>query len=203
LALVHEDPEQLEVVREARARLVTAIDDLRRAIERSLHDGVQQQLVALGVKLQLARQVADTDPVQLHALLDEMRRDAHEALDTVRQLAWEIYPALLLDRGLTETLRAVATRVEADGIGRYPRDVEAAVYFSCLAVLERVPPTQVTIHLQEETRALQLEVRVEGMELEPMLTVADRIGAVGGETTFTQTSIRAVIPLQRGTESPL
>jgi signal transduction histidine kinase len=199
-ALTNDDPDQLEGLRTARARLVAAELGLRRGVERRLHDDVQQQLAALGVKLQLARQLADPGPAELHAALEELREDVHDALDAVRRLAWEIYPALLLDGGLTQALRAVATRVDDDGITRYPRDVEAAVYFSCSAVLERIPATRVAIQLQEDADALRFDIRADGEELEPLPSIADRVAAVGGETTFTPGSIVGVIPLRRGTE---
>jgi signal transduction histidine kinase len=165
--------------------------ELRRAIERSLHDGVQQQLVALGVKLQLA----DLEHPELHAVFEELRQDVHDALDAVRRLAWEIYPALLLDHGVVAALRASGLQVEADADVRYPRDVEAAVYFACLGV----SGSEVAVRLAEADGALRVDVRVDGSVLEPVPGVVDRIGAVGGETTFTPSSLRFVIPLPRGT----
>jgi signal transduction histidine kinase len=103
----------------------------RRAIERTLHDGVQQHLVALAVNLQLARELCDSDPGAVKAFLDELGHDVHDALDDARRLAQAIYPPVLADHGVTEALRAAGVRVEASGIGRYPPDVEAAVYFAC------------------------------------------------------------------------
>src|SRR6478736_1340083 len=109
---------QVEELRASRARVVGAADTLRRGIERDLHDGAQQRLVALAVNLQLARQFADSDPAALKTLLEEIGCDVQQALDDVRQLACRVYPSLLLDRGLVEALRAaasdaaVSTRVE-------------------------------------------------------------------------------------------
>lgn len=183
----------MDDLRATRARLVAAEDDLRRTIERSLHDGIQQQLVALGVKLQLA----DRDHSELHSAFEELRHDVHEALESIRRLAWEIYPALLLDHGLVPALQALPADLEADAIGRYARDIEAAVYFSCLGVVERASAAAVRIRVEEDGDTLRLDIRVEGEELEPLLPVADRIGAVGGETTFTPGSIVGVIPLPR------
>lgn len=188
----------MDDLRAVRARLVAAEGDLRRAIERSLHDGVQQQLVALGVKVQLA----DRDHPELHAVFEELRQDVQAALDTVRKLAWDIYPALLLDHGLVPALRALRADVEADAIGRYPRDVEAAVYFSCVDVLERAPAARATIRLQANAHALGFDIRVDGV-LDSPLGVADRIGAVGGEMTVTPSSIAGAIPLPPGTGRPL
>ena len=182
--------------------MAAAGDDLRRELERRLHDGIQQDLVALAVKLQLASQRAETGPEGLRQLLDELRQDVHAALDDVRQLAWDVFPALLLDRGLVEALRAVPVEVEADSSGRYPRDVEAAVYFSCLDVLARVPATHVTMHIEERAHVLRFELHVDRDGFDPPLSVADRIGAVGGETSFRARSISGAIPLAPGRGSP-
>ena len=174
-----------------RARLVAAEDELRRAIERRLHDGVQQQLIAVGVKVQLA----DSDHPELHSVFDELRQDVHAALDAVRRLAWEIYPALLLDHGVVQALRAAGLRVEGDAGARYSRDIEAAVYFGCLGL----PGSQATVRLEGTKDALRVDVRIDGAVLEPLPGVADRFGAVGGDTTFTPSSMTAVIPLPRDT----
>ena len=133
---------QVEQLRASRARMVAAADAESRRIERDLHDGVQQHLVALAVNLQLARQLADTDPDEAKKLLERIGHDVREALEGVRELAQSVYPPLLLDRGLAEALAAAAsaagipTRVDATGLDRYPPQVEATVYFCCLEALE-------------------------------------------------------------------
>jgi signal transduction histidine kinase len=104
----------------------------RRAFERALHDGVQQQLIALAVNLQLARQLCDTDAEAVGPFLDELGRDVHAALDGVRELANAIYPPVLADHGIVEALRAAGVQVDAAVVGRRPPDVEAAVYFACV-----------------------------------------------------------------------
>ena len=200
-------------LRASRARVVAAGDDLRRAVERDLHDGVQQQLVALAVKLQLARH-PDTDPAALQALLDDMGRDVQDALDDVRRLAWSVYPSLLLDRGLADALRAaaseiaVSTGVEAQGIGRYPADIEAAVYFCCLELLniaaERADPGgRATVRLRQDRCELLLDVCMdlgqgEGLDL---TGAADRVGAVGGLMVKSEDGrtvcVSAAIPVDR------
>src|SRR5205085_9546258 len=130
-----------EELRASRARIVAAADHSRRQIERNLHDGAQQHLVALAVKLGLARQLVDGDPATVATLLEELRADAQTTLTELRELAHGIYPPLLMDRGLGEALRAAANRsvlpanVDAD-VGRFPPDVEAAVYFCCLEALQ-------------------------------------------------------------------
>jgi signal transduction histidine kinase len=174
--------------------------DLRRAIERALHDGVQQQLIALGVKLQLAQEVAEQGDAAVLALLDELVQDVHTALDDVRRLAWEVYPSLLLDRGVLEALReGLSVRVDANGIGRYSRDIEAAVYFSCVEVLG-TRPAGATIRLEDDGRELSFKVEVDGAELEPVPIVAQRIEAVGGRVSFARGSVGAAIPLSRSSQ---
>lgn len=119
-----------------RARLIAAGDEQSRRIERALHDGVQQDLVAASVRLQLARRLAASDLPAAMALLGEIEDDVRGALDRVRSLADEIYPSVLEARGLVDALRGAAFRpkVEAHGIGRYRADVERAVFFLCRAV---------------------------------------------------------------------
>ncbi len=119
-----------------RARLITAGDEESRRIERALHDGVQQDLVAVSVRLQLARRLAASDLPAAMALLGEIEDDVRDALDRVRSLANEIYPSVLEARGLRDALRGAAftVKVEAQGVGRYRADVERAVFFLCRAV---------------------------------------------------------------------
>ena len=104
----------------------------RRAFERALHDGVQQQLLALAVNLQLARELCERDPSAACDALEALRLDVHTALDDVRRLGNAIYPAVLADHGVTEALREAGLRVEAPDVGRYPTEVEAATYFACV-----------------------------------------------------------------------
>jgi signal transduction histidine kinase len=104
----------------------------RRAFERALHDGLQQQLVALAVNLQLARDLCESDPSAVRPFLEELARDVHAALDDARALGQEIYPPVLADHGVAEALRAAGVRVEDPGVGRHPADIEAAIYFACV-----------------------------------------------------------------------
>src|SRR5207248_1243029 len=130
-----------EELRASRSRIVATADQSRRQIERNLHDGAQQHLVALAVKLGLARQLVEADPAAVAGLLEELRADAQATLTELRELAHGIYPPLLMDRGLPEALRAAANRcvlpteVAAD-VARFPPDAEAAVYFCCLEALQ-------------------------------------------------------------------
>lgn len=199
--------------------MVAAGYDLRRAIERELHDGIQQRLIVLAVKLQLARGVAEGDPAALHSLLDELGQDLQEALDEVRRLAWRVYPSLLLDAGIAEALRAAASeaavgvRIEGQAIDRYPPDVEATAYFSCLELFEAAARfadrgSGVTVRLREEPGAFTFEVSVDRTDPEQwkradVSGVRERLGALGGTLTFRSEGARGAahvgsIPLDPG-----
>ena len=142
--LVLENFRLIEDLRSSRLRLVAAQDEERRRLERNIHDGAQQQLVALAVKVRLAEGLVGQDQQRqreaLHGILD----DAQDALENLRDLARGIYPPLLAERGLPEAIEAQARKapfpvtVDHDGVGRYPRDIEAAVYFSVLEALQNV-----------------------------------------------------------------
>ena len=121
-------------------------------IERELHDGPQQDLVALAVNLQLARRLVDADPAAATALLDEMRRDVQEALDGTRELAHRIYPPLLEAGGLGVgvAVRGGERRRSRPSRGRggaaVPPEVAGTVYFCCVEALERTAPGRVDRH---------------------------------------------------------
>ena len=160
---------QVDELRASRARLVAAADAERRQIERDLHDGAQQHLVALAINLQLAQQLVDSDPAATRTLLEELGRDVREALETVRDLAQRVYPPLLVDRGLAEALRAAAsavavrTRVEAEGIDRYAPAAEATVYFGCLEALRNAErhagsEAQATVRVWHDAGTLHFQV---------------------------------------------
>jgi signal transduction histidine kinase len=155
----------------------------RRGLERALHDGVQQDLIAISVRLQFLRQVLETDVAQALELLDEVRADAHEALDRVRRLAGDVYPSLLAVWGLPDSLREAArasgvpVRVVTVGVGRYPVEVESTVYFCCRAALEQAAPGT-ELRLTDEDKALRLEfVPADGTNL---TVLRDLVGAAGG-----------------------
>ena len=194
---------RLEELRASRQRLVAAQDDERRRLERNLHDGAQQNLVALKVKLALAEMAFERDPAKVRALLTQLKGDADEALDTLRDLARGIYPPLLADRGLTAALEAqarkatVAVEVSAEGIGRYPPEVEAAVYFCCLEALQNVQKygqaSQAVLRLQVDGDALSFEVTDDGVGFDPetvrrgsgLQNMEDRLNALGGSLHVT------------------
>jgi signal transduction histidine kinase len=203
---------EVEELRASRARVIAAADAERRRIERDLHDGAQQHFVALSVNLQLARQLADSDPAALTRLLEELGRDVRDALNEVRDLAHRIYPPLLLDRGLTEALREAASavdidaRVEAAELDRYPPEIEATVYFCCLEALQNAARhagrgARATVRVRHERGALRFEVADDGAGFEPdvrppgagLAGMSDRVGAVAGRLTIRSAPGRGTI----------
>jgi signal transduction histidine kinase len=128
----------------SRKRIVEAADDERRRLERNIHDGAQQQLVALSVMARLAETTVDSDKDSARAMVVQAQADAAGALENLRDLARGIYPPLLAEQGLVAALEAQASKsaipvtVEADGLGRYPQEAEAAVYFCALEALQNV-----------------------------------------------------------------
>jgi len=127
-------------VRQSRARIVSNINSARRDIERRLHDGPQQHLVAMAVNLRLAEAAIDADPDAAKEMLEQLRDEVQATVQHLRDLAQTIYPPLLADRGLREALAAASARagvhvgltVDEAADRRYSEDSEAAVYFSCL-----------------------------------------------------------------------
>jgi len=189
---------RLEELRASRQRLVAAQDQERRRIERNLHDGAQQHLVALKVKLGLLKMVAAKDPNRAAALVEELSADADETLETLRDLARGIYPPLLADKGLPAALEAQARKatvpvsVDGDGVGRYAQEVEAAVYFCCLEALQNTQKyagaTSAAISLGVNDGKLSFTVTDDGAGFDPMAAsrgagltnMADRLDALGG-----------------------
>jgi signal transduction histidine kinase len=206
---------ELEDLRSSRARVVSAADHERRRIERALHDGVQQHLIAVAVNVQLARELVGSDPTAAASLLDEMTAEVHEALEDVRLLARTVYPSLLIDRGLVEALRGVAaevaipTRVETTLEGRYSSEVEATAYFCCLRMLEAVgtarPGARAVVRADADAETLRFEIlfdgdeRAEAVRASLPAETADRIGAAGGAVSIStnpdSTRIAFSIPL--------
>jgi signal transduction histidine kinase len=190
---------QVDDLRASRARVVTSADAERRRIERELHDGVQQHLVALAVNIQLVRQLADSDLDAMRSLLDDVARDVREALESVRALAQTVYPPLLLDRGLEEALRAavleagMTASVDVETTGRFTPEVEAAVYLGCV---EAIVPGAV-VHVWETDEVLRFEVAGKGIELDDASTASDRARALGGDLEFRQGRIAGWIPVER------
>ena len=146
--------------RRSGARLAANVERERRKIERDLHDGAQQRLVALRIELGLAEGLVLRDPEQGVLRLRELEVEVDEALDELRSLAHGVYPPLLADRGLPEALRAAGRRstipveIEVHEVGRYPPEVESAVYFCVLEALQNA--------LKHARGARTLTVRLDG-----------------------------------------
>jgi signal transduction histidine kinase len=191
----------VEELRASQRRLVTAQDQERRRLERNIHDGAQQQLVALSVKTRLARDLTARDPAKAAEMLTQIDTEIQTALDDLRDLARGIYPPLLVDKGLGAALDAQARRspipitIRADGLGRYAPEVEAAVYFSCLEALQNVAKyaeaSSATVILAQSNGHLTFEVVDDGRGFDPashangtgLQGIADRLGALHGDLT--------------------
>ena len=192
---------RLEEIGASRQRLVAAQDAERRRIERNIHDGAQQQLVALAIKLSITESLIGTDTDGERELLAELRQDAVGAVEDLRDLARGIYPPLLASAGLAAALEAqakkapVPTSVTAKAVGRYPQDVEAAVYFCILEALQNVAKyagaTRAEVRLAASGHSLEFTVTDDGAGFDPgskaygtgLQGMADRLHAHGGSLT--------------------
>jgi signal transduction histidine kinase len=188
----------IEDLRASRRRLVTAQDEERRRLERNIHDGAQQQLVALTVKARLAEQMVGRDPAKAREIVAQIGAESTDALETLRDLARGIYPPLLADKGLVAALEAQARKaavpvaVEADGVGRLDRDVEAGVYFCLLEALNNVAKyadaSHVDVRLRRRDGQVVFEVRDDGIGFDAssasygtgLQGMTDRLTALGG-----------------------
>lgn len=209
----------------SRRRIASASDDTRRLLERNLHDGAQQRLVALMVNMGVAKRAVLADPTRTEPAFEGLRADLQSAIDELRTLVSGIYPPLLAERGLEGALRAVARRsvtpCEARfvGVGRYPSDVEAAVYFCCLEALQNVDKhaaatvvdlvvdgtADVSFTVSDDGRGFDATKESDSLGLHSM---RDRVGAVGGSLTVSSglggTTIRGVFPAtQVGDRAPV
>ena len=193
---------QADELRASRARIVASGDAERRRVERDLHDGAQQHLVALAVNLRLTRDVLADDPAAAAEMLGELTAAVQDTIQELRELAHGIYPPLLVDSGLPEALRAVCNRSPLDtelvteGTARYDGDVEAAVYFCCLEALQNAgkhaPDAHVTVRVFEDGGGLLFEVRDDGPGFDVRtaqhghgyVNMSDRLGAIGGSVRW-------------------
>jgi len=199
--LTEELKANLDELRASRQRLVVAQDEERRRLERNIHDGAQQHLVALSIKLGLLGQQAGRGPERTDQLLSQLQSDARDALENLRDLARGIYPPLLADQGLLAALAAQARKspveatVEADGFGRYPQDVEATVYFCVLEALQNVAKharaAHAQVHLSHSDGVVAFQVIDDGVGFDAthasygtgMQGMADRLAVAGGTLT--------------------
>jgi signal transduction histidine kinase len=167
-------------------------------LERNLHDGAQQQLVALAVQARMAEDLAGKDPNRERELLRQVQQGVQEALEDLRDLARGIYPPLLVDQGLPAALEAQARKVpmpvsvDTDGIDRYPQELEATVYFCVLEALQNATKyagaSEVSVRVWRDDGDLVFAVTDDGRGFDRRTTslgtgmrnMSDRLAAVGG-----------------------
>ena len=166
-------------------------DRERRRIEDALHDGVQQDLAATVVAVELARELLDSDPAAARRVLQELAPQVEASLERVRALAGTVYPSILPARGLTDALRSLD--VETADLERYPLEVEEAVYFSCRALRSRAARARVW----SEGATLRLElVGVTAADGDELSLARERIAAVGGQLDLSAGRVSAAVPLK-------
>ena len=188
----------LSQLEESRKRIATVADLERSRIERDLHDGAQQRLVLLRIRLSIVEDTVSTDPGAVAGALAELGTEVDEALDELRSLAHGVYPAVLSDRGLKDALHSVAMHsaagiaFSARGVRRLPREIETAVYFTCVEALQNAykhaPGARTTWLSLRQDRALTFEVGDDGPGFTPpggsatggLRNMQDRIEAIGG-----------------------
>jgi len=190
--------DRLEDLKASRQRLVAAQDEERRRLERNIHDGAQQQLVALKLQLSLAEGLAASESPKLQQLLAQLKAATDEAVQTLRDLAHGIYPPLLATGGLIAALEAHCRRVplpvevSSAGARRYPPETEAAIYFCCLEALQNVVKSanasRATVRLIPEDGFVRFSVEDDGQGFDPiqcrrgagLQNMIDRVEALGG-----------------------
>ena len=189
----------LDELSRSRTRILAVADETRAQIGRDLHDGAQQHLFLLRLRLSAESERLQTEQPETAAMLEALGAEVELAIDEVRALARGVYPAMLAGHGLGESLRWAAldgplvVTVQADGVGRYDPEVERAVYFACMEALQNASKhaksaSRVWITLADDGD-LRFEVRDDGAGLDPhfngsgtgLLNIRDRIAAVGGE----------------------
>jgi signal transduction histidine kinase len=193
---------RVEELRESRRRLVAVQDETRRRLERDLHDGAQQQLVALKVKLGLGRAIAaKDDATQTAELLERLSGEADAAVDAMREFARGVYPPLLEAEGLASAIGAQARRapipvsVDSDGIGRYPREIESTVYFCVLEALRNTVrhanASEARVNLSQDNGSLEFQVTDDGTGFDQgagwgvgLTAMADRLDALTGDLSI-------------------
>jgi signal transduction histidine kinase len=193
----------LEDIRASRQRIVTAQDAAAQRLERNIHDGAQQQLVALTIKTRLAESLVGQDDLGARQLLTEMAGELQDTLNDLRDLARGIYPPLLAEAGLAAALRAQATKsalpviVESDGLARYPAEAEAGVYYCALEALQNIAKyaraSKASIRLSACDGTLAFVVEDDGIGFDPAARspgsgiqgMSDRLAALGGELRVT------------------
>jgi signal transduction histidine kinase len=219
---------RLTELQASRLRIVAAQDDQRRRIERDIHDGAQQQLQAIAATLAAAESVAGRDEGRERALVAQLKAETSDALETLRELARGIYPPLLAEQGLTAAVTTQASKapvpveVDAGGLGRYPAEIETAIYFCCVEALQNAtryaPGSAVRVSLAEDGGQVLFTITDEGPGFDPAATAApglrnmsDRLAALGGSCQVDSRPGRGTTVAgrigsrtrQRGTADPL
>ncbi|HWM74721.1 MAG TPA: ATP-binding protein, partial [Nocardioides sp.] len=203
-----EQSARADELRLSRQRLVDAQDNERRALERDVHDGAQQHLVALAVNLRLAHTLSTGSPERAAQLLAGQEAAAGNAVETVLQLSRGIYPPLLAEGGLEVALRAVLgnspvpVELAAESVGRYPAGLEAAAYFCCLEALQNAAKYSGASRISVELRGaadgtLSFSVEDDGCGFDPatirpgsgLTNMRDRLDAVDGILEITSSPI--------------
>ena len=192
-------------LRASRQRIVTTQDAERRRLERNIHDGAQQHLVALAVKLRLARGLLARDAGRAATMLGELRVEVDDAIETLSSLALGIYPPVLEERGIAAALESQArvgtlpVTVSAEGVDRQPIETEAAVYFCCLEAIQNAAKyagaSAVRVTIGHDGPNLTFEVRDDGVGFDTASTatgsglqgMADRLSALGGSVDVSST----------------
>jgi signal transduction histidine kinase len=214
--------DQLIEVRRSRERIVTAGDSRRRQLERDLHDGAQQRLVA--VSMELARAKRATDPQEVQNLVVQASTELADALDELRELARGVYPPSLRERGLAGSLTALAERsslpmeLDLETHKGIPAHVELAAYFICAEAVTNATKyakaAWVRICIDGNEKEVRMEITdngIGGARPGPdggLLGIADRAAALGGTLLIDSpegrgTTIRAVLPFSTDPERDL
>ncbi len=194
-------------LRDSRHRIVAAGDAERRRIERDLHDGTQQRLVALRIHLAIAS--AKIDGVEQRLMVERLATDVEDALDDLRNVARGVYPDVLRQSGIAAALRA-ATRhaavpitIDDRGLRRHGDEVELAVYFCCLEALQNVAKhagagSVAAVELAEDGGGIRFSVEDDGVGFDVrrithgagLNNLADRLAAAGGTLDITSAPAR-------------
>jgi signal transduction histidine kinase len=209
---------------DSRARLATTADEERRRIQRDLHDGAQQHLIGMHMKLALALEAIEEDPARCAVLLAEIGDDMGQTASDLRSLGADVFPPTLREHGLLDALKSairrmgIDVRLDAYGLSRHSGEIETQLYFVCLEALQNIgkhggPGVTATLRMWEVERLLYLELRDTGGGFDPgrvetgsgLSNMRARLYAIHGRLTIASsngggTVIRAIVPIRRGSE---
>ena len=192
---------QAATIRASRQRLVTAATAERQRLEETIRQGVEQELAGLAQRLVRVDQALDGEPLHAAVILEALTADVQRTLDALRQLAHGIYPPLLRDKGLAAALQSQVARsssgatIETDGIGRYPSELEAAIYFCCTRALEAAT-NLVGIRLRQVDDVVEFSLTGFSVLNGRREEIEDRIQAVGGSLRITPDAVMGWVPLR-------